>query len=215
MAKLINPTNLGLVDGVASSEKNMMPLVGTCSTSATTAAKVVECSAFAALETGASIRVIFTNGSNTTSGAVTLNVNGTGAKTVENPGLSTTPAYLWRAGDVVDFVYDGTNWVIVARLMRHGTAATQDAAGTVPGATSWAAETSGLYSSTVSLNGVTADDMVLVTPTLPINTPTVAKSMQDAWNLMLYSETVDGGIKFYVEEQPTVTVPFAWAVLPK
>lgn len=84
---------------------------GTCSTGASTAAKVVTLSNFV-LFTGAQISVKF---SETNSKAnPTLNVEGTGAKTIRAKGANLTASslYNWVAGDVVDFVYDGTYWVI-------------------------------------------------------------------------------------------------------
>ena len=75
----------------------------TSNTSASTTAKVATLSDFV-LYTGARITVKFTY-SNTAS-SPTLNINGTGAKTIN-------PAIQWTAGETVDFVYDGTNYVPV------------------------------------------------------------------------------------------------------
>ena len=83
---------------------------GTCTTAADTAAKVVTCSNFV-LATGATIKVKFTN-ANTYNGTSTLNVNSTGANDITYAGTSTGTRYMWSAGEVVDFVYDGTNWVM-------------------------------------------------------------------------------------------------------
>lgn len=91
---------------------------GTCTTAAATAAKVVTCSDFV-LEEGAHISVKFTN-ANTYNGTATLNVNSTGAKDIARVGTTKTTRYYWTAGEVVDFVYDGTNFVMVNK----GTATT-------------------------------------------------------------------------------------------
>lgn len=82
---------------------------GTCATAATTAAKVVACSNFS-LTTGKVITVSFTNGNNV--GSITLNVNGTGAKTVQYRGVTVTAAnyYTIASTQCVQFVYDGTYW---------------------------------------------------------------------------------------------------------
>lgn len=84
---------------------------GTCSTAAATAAKVVTLSNFD-LFTGAQISVKFTNTNSVAN--PTLNVNSTGAKTIRAKGANLTASslYNWVAGDVVNFVYDGTYWVI-------------------------------------------------------------------------------------------------------
>lgn len=86
---------------------------GTCSTAAATQAKVVTCENFV-LETGAHIRVLFTN-AQTYNGAPTLNVNGTGAKTVRYVSGTNAVRYIWSAGELVDFTYNGTYWIIHER----------------------------------------------------------------------------------------------------
>lgn len=86
-------------------------LYGTCSTGASTAAKVVTCANFDKLLTGVTIHVKFTY-SNTNS-SPTLNVNSTGAKTIYRYGTTkpgTTAKTSWQAGAVVSFTYDGSYW---------------------------------------------------------------------------------------------------------
>ena len=86
-------------------------LYGTCSTGASTAAKVVTCADFDQLLIGVTIHVKFTN-SNTAS-TPTLNVNSTGAKNIYKYGTTkpgTTAATSWYAGSVVSFTYDGSYW---------------------------------------------------------------------------------------------------------
>lgn len=87
-------------------------LYGTCSTDADTAAKVVECDDFT-LFTGASIYVYFEN-ANTYQGALTLNVNGTGAKSImyQNSTPSSSLYVLWSAAASIAFVYTGSKWKI-------------------------------------------------------------------------------------------------------
>lgn len=83
---------------------------GVSSTAAATAAKTVtiDFSGTLSLYTGLTVRVKFTNGN--TASAPTLNVNGTGAKTITAPGRALSA--LWMAGEVLDFTYDGTNWIV-------------------------------------------------------------------------------------------------------
>lgn len=97
---------------------NLKSYYGTCTTSASTQAKVVTCSGFK-LETGAKISVKFTN-AQTYNGTATLNVNSTGAKNITRVGTTTTTRYYWSAGEVIDFVYDGTNYIMEGK----GTATT-------------------------------------------------------------------------------------------
>lgn len=93
---------------------------GTCGTAAGTAAKVVTTSSGDfKLATGSMVRVYFTN-ANTYNGTATLNVDGKGAKNISRVGSTTTTRYYWSAGEVVDFVYDGTRFV----MSRSGTATT-------------------------------------------------------------------------------------------
>ncbi len=84
---------------------------GTCPTAASTAAKVVTTtSGDFVLQEGAMLRVKFTN-ADTYNGTSTLNVDGTGAKSIMRVGTTAKARYHWQAGEVVDFVYDGTNFV--------------------------------------------------------------------------------------------------------
>ena len=81
-----------------------LPKYGVCSTTAATAAKTVSITGFV-LATGSMVTVKFTYGN--TASYPTLNVNGTGAKTVYRDASSYYPMDL-AANDVVSFVYDGS-----------------------------------------------------------------------------------------------------------
>ena len=87
---------------------------GTCSTEAATQAKAVTLmySAGFRLVEGVSIRIKFSNGQ-TYNGQPTLNVNSTGAKNIVSRGTTAGNRYMWLAGEIIDFVYDGTNWCAV------------------------------------------------------------------------------------------------------
>lgn len=82
---------------------------GVSSTAAGTGDKTVtvDYSGTLALFTGLTVRVKFTNAN--TAATPTLNVNGTGAKAIKSYG--TTAATTWVAGQIIEFVYDGTNWL--------------------------------------------------------------------------------------------------------
>lgn len=90
----------------------------TCSTGASTVAKVVtDINADFVLETGAIIYVSFTYSNTATNPTLTLK-NGTttivSAKSLKQYGttsVGSTSATSWKAGAVVCFIYDGTNWV--------------------------------------------------------------------------------------------------------
>lgn len=84
----------------------------TCPTAAATAAKIATTTnGDFELTTGAMVRVKFTN-ANTYNGTSTLNVDSKGAKNIVNVGTTAKARYHWLAGEVVDFVYDGTNFVM-------------------------------------------------------------------------------------------------------
>ena len=96
----------------------------TSSTAAGTAAKVATTQngsgqSSITLETGLVVFVKFSNG-NTYNGTATLNLDSTGAKNIVTVGTTTTSRYYWKSGEVVGFVYDGTNWV----MLEQGTADT-------------------------------------------------------------------------------------------
>lgn len=103
---------------------------GVCSTAATTAAKEVTLTtrAFRLID-GVSVRILFTYASTVNNGH-TLNINGTGAKSIKVykseslidiprksakwKGSSSATYKIWDAGTVIDFIYSQTNdcWVV-------------------------------------------------------------------------------------------------------
>lgn len=82
----------------------------TCATAAATAEKVADLANFLLVK-GARVFVTFTN-ANTVAGALTLNVNSTGAKPIYNElgAVSASNIASFRAGIPLEFIYDGTNW---------------------------------------------------------------------------------------------------------
>ena len=100
------------IDGVSFNGTANITHYGTCSTAASTAAKVVSCTGFA-LATGAKITVKFTV-TNTASNP-TLNVNSTGAKAIQYRGSAISSGYL-AANRVYTFIYDGTNYQLIGDI---------------------------------------------------------------------------------------------------
>ena len=96
------------VDTTGIAYKAVQQVLATCATDAATAAKVVTLSGFA-LIAGAKIIIQFTNAA---TASATLNVNGTGAKTLYYNGAVTT-ASTWAAGDFVEVQYDGTQFHVI------------------------------------------------------------------------------------------------------
>lgn len=83
----------------------------TSSTGASTQAKVATLTPNSnfSLETGVRVAVKFS--AENTASSPTLNVNGSGAKTIQFRGAALTSSlYRWAANSVVEFMYDGTYW---------------------------------------------------------------------------------------------------------
>lgn len=113
MAKIISQVK---IDGV---EYAIAPSAyAECSTAAGTAAKVASTctdgdttnNEFSLIK-GVSISVKFTYANSVAN--PTLNINSTGAKSIFHNGAKITSDQYWAAGAIVNFVYDGTNWVVI------------------------------------------------------------------------------------------------------
>lgn len=96
------------IDGVPFDGTSDINHYASCSTAASTQAKVVAKTDFT-LSVGARITVEFTYANTTNS--PTLNVNSTGAKAIKADG--DTVYVKWNAGAIMDFVYNGTYWVVM------------------------------------------------------------------------------------------------------
>lgn len=90
----------------------------TCTTASTTYSKTASITNFK-LVSGISVKIKFSNVHNSASSA-TLNINSTGAKTIyqhrgtTNVAINNTNGNSWKAGETVEFVYDGSYWVAVS-----------------------------------------------------------------------------------------------------
>jgi hypothetical protein len=85
---------------------------------------------------------------------------------------------------------------------------------TVPSSDSWSSNTTnGLYTCTVSIDTFDSNTRAHITPVISTTDVDTGKAQQEAWDTHYYSETVNGGIKFYAEEKPTVAVEFTWEVI--
>ena len=99
-------------NGTTSAPTWKAPSYGSCSTEAATAAKVVNCTGFK-LYTGAQITIKFTV--TNTAANPTLNVNGTGAKSIYYRGGAISAGYL-AANRTYTFMYNGTQYELVGDL---------------------------------------------------------------------------------------------------
>lgn len=102
-------SNARAIDGVNFDGTAGIVHYGVCSTAAGTTAKTVSLAGFT-LVAGARITVKFTT-ANTVS-SPTLNVNGTGAKDIKAD--NSIIDVKWPAGAIMEFLYDGTDWVCIA-----------------------------------------------------------------------------------------------------
>ena len=100
------------IDGVNFNGTADITHFGECSTAAATVAKTVSVTGFE-LVTGARVTVKFTV--TNTAASPTLNVNGTGAKSIMYRGSAISAGYL-AANRVYEFVYDGTDYELVGDI---------------------------------------------------------------------------------------------------
>lgn len=96
--------------GITSTVSAMKVAYGTCSTAAGTQTKVVSAPGFT-LYTGAEITVRFSNANNATNPI--LNVNNTGGKYIYVNSTYMTREFYWKAGGVMTFKYNGSQWVAI------------------------------------------------------------------------------------------------------
>ena len=107
-----NVVATGSVNGQGSNVSSYEIHYGTCQSAGDVSAKLVTCPTFTNLATGSSIRVKFAY-ANTVANVV-MNVNNTGAISVKKNDEDRDLTGAWKKGAVRDFVYDGTNWLIVS-----------------------------------------------------------------------------------------------------
>ena len=95
----------------ATAQNQDIPWYGTCSTAAGTTDKVATTAdtKLGALAAGQKVKIKFTNAN--TASAPTLNVDSKGAASIKAYN-TTAPTVWWKAGDTVEFTYDGTNWIM-------------------------------------------------------------------------------------------------------
>ena len=123
------PTSVGtagynLISNGSGAPVWQQPPYAVCNTSGSTVAKTVSITNFK-LVTGVRVFIKFIYAHNSTTKA-TLNVNNTGAKSIRYKGYGVFKGYnggynstdkqypnTWEAGEIVEFIYDGTEWVSI------------------------------------------------------------------------------------------------------
>lgn len=116
--KPISAATQNALDQLSAKVGNAKQFTGTCSSAADVTAKVVTCTAFTAndLVKGTRISVYFDNTNSGARTSLTLNVNNTGAKPIKyiyNGTYESIPGNNYiKAGQIYNFTYDGTYWVV-------------------------------------------------------------------------------------------------------
>lgn len=107
-----NVVATGSVNGQGTNVSSYEIHYGTCQSAGDISAKLVTCPTFTNLATGSSIRVKFAYAN--TAANVVMNVNNTGVVSVKKNDTDRDLTGAWKKGAVRDFVYDGTNWIMVS-----------------------------------------------------------------------------------------------------
>lgn len=176
---------------------------GTCSTAAATAAKevVIVGNTNWGLTAGSIICVKFsvTN----TAQNPTLNVNGTGAKNIYHNGTAITAGVI-KAGDIATFVYDGTQYQLIAVDRTH-----IDYTATI--ATTWAGSETP-YSQDITITGITANDKPIVDVTMS-GTFADDQTRLAEWSKIYRITTAANKITVYATEKTTASLPIQLQVV--
>lgn len=106
-------TSLGVAETSLGKAVANTPWYGSCSTAAATAAKVATTAdtMIGTLAAGMKVSILFEH--ENTAADPTLNVDGNGAIPIVAFG-TTAPTVSWKDGEVVNFIYDGTSWIMGA-----------------------------------------------------------------------------------------------------
>lgn len=91
---------------------NLRIFYGTCSTGAAAQTKVVNIAEVSVLETGDVFYIKMTN-AQTYNGVPKLQINSLAAKNITRTGSVNAARYEWNAGEILEFLYDGTSMVLV------------------------------------------------------------------------------------------------------
>ena len=117
------PAGYDLISNGSGAPVWQQPPYAVCNTSGSAVAKTVSITNFK-LVTGVRVFIKFTYAHDSTTKA-TLNVNNTGAKSIRYKGYGVFKGYnggnnsskqypnTWEAGEIVEFIYDGTEWVSI------------------------------------------------------------------------------------------------------
>lgn len=108
-------TTARTIDGVSFDGSANITHYGTCSTTASTPTKEVDCTGFAKAA-GARIAVKFSVTNTGAAADLQLNVNSTGGAPIKWRGAALPDNAVLTAGRVYEFVYDGTNYELVGDL---------------------------------------------------------------------------------------------------
>ena len=166
---------------------------GTCSTAASTTAKVATVSNYA-LTTGGYVTVRFTYA---VPASATLNINSTGAKAIYNNGVAIKAGVI-NAGDTATFVYNGSYYYLVST-------STPSRTYTANITTTWTGSAAP-YTQTITVSGMTANDNPVV-DVVPDSTYATATSQIAEYGKIYKITTAANSITVYATEKTETTVP--------
>lgn len=155
------------IDGVSFNGTANITHYGSCATATATVEKAVPCTGFV-LSVGSRIIVKFTN--TNTAASPTLNVNGTGAKSICYRGVAIGAGYL-SANRTYEFVYNGTQYELIGDI-NTDTAATLATARTIAlggGVTGTATSFNGGANITIPVTSINTDYLINGSNTLIFN----------------------------------------------
>ena len=170
----------------------------TCSTAASTQAKVASLSGFTR-RTGSIVTVYFSYYNTNTS--PTLNVNNTGAAYMYK-GSSNVTAGDIKAGDRATFIFDGTYWRLISI---DNTADRYSITLPTSGWTSFGSGDTAYYRHSVSVSGITSNDYPIV-DLIPSTTYSTAQAQLEAWSAVYSITTYTSGIYVYATAIPKTSI---------
>lgn len=172
---------------------------GTCSTAAATAAKEVALSSYSLIINGI-VAVKFTYA---VPANATLNINSKGAKAIYHNGAAITAGVI-NAGDIATFIYDGTQYQLIAvdktNINYPATITTTWTGSAAP------------YTQDITVTGITANDKPIIDLTFSDTYSTDQLRLKD-WDNIYRIVTAADKITVYATEKTTTSLPIQLQVV--